>query len=214
MLCRICQSETKECVHPDNGHVFHDCLNCRFVSKDPGDYLSPEKEFDQYEQHENSIHDPSFVAFFERFLQAAVFPYVSDGKKAFDFGSGPSPVLAQLLERDYEYDVTIYDLFYAPEKTYKDKTFDVITTTEVMEHVPDPIEVFKELKAVMKEDSILAVMTLFRPDDSEAFFEWPYLCDFTHISFFTPKAMQIAADKIGLEVIYCDDSRYTTFKLK
>ncbi|WP_423190254.1 class I SAM-dependent methyltransferase [Alkalibacterium sp. f15] len=214
MQCKICQHETRELVHPGNGQLFHECLNCQFIFKNPAFYLSSEKEFEQYEHHENSIEDTRYVAFFEKYLQAAVLPFVSDGKKAFDFGSGPSPVLAQILERDYDYHVTIYDLFYAPEKTYENQLYDVITTTEVMEHIPDPIETFKELKTLMKADAILVVMTLFHPKDDNKLWGWHYIRDFTHISFFTPEAMQILADKIGLEVIYCDDQRYTTFKLK
>lgn len=214
MQCRICQSDTRELVHPSNGQVFHECLKCQFISKDPAFYLSSKKEFEQYEHHENSIDDPDYVAFFEEFLQAAVFPFVNDGKEALDFGSGPSPVLAQILERDYDYDVTIYDLFYEPETDYKNQTYDLITTTEVMEHIPDPIETFKELKALMHKDSILSVMTLFHPKDDTKFWGWHYIRDFTHISFFTPEAMKIIADKVGLEVVYCDDYRYTTFKLK
>lgn len=214
MHCRICQHDTKRLEHPSNGQVFHECVNCQFIFKDPKFYLTSEKEFKQYEQHENSINDPRYVAFFEKFLQSAVFPFVSDGKKALDFGSGPSPVLAQILERDYDFDVTIYDLFYEPDTDYKNQTYDLITTTEVMEHIPDPLETFKELKTLMKEDTILAVMTLFHPEDEEKLWGWHYIRDFTHISFFTPEAMQIVADKVGLELVYCDDYRYTTFKLK
>lgn len=214
MQCKICQHDTRELVHPSNGQVFHECLNCHFISKDPAFYLSSEKELAQYEHHENSIEDPRYVAFFEKFLQAAVFPFVNDGKQAFDFGSGPSPVLAQILERDHDYQVTIYDLFYEPDTEYKNQTYDLITTTEVMEHIPDPIETFKELKALMKEDSILSVMTLFHPKDEKKLWGWHYIRDFTHISFFTPEAMQIIADKLNLEMVYCDDYRYTTFKLK
>ena len=214
MQCRICQNDTRELVHPSNGQVFHECLNCHFISKDPAFYLDSEKEFEVYERHENSIEDPRYVAFFEKFLNAAVLPFVSEGKKAFDFGSGPSPVLAQLLERDYGYNVAIYDLYYAPERTYPGQKFDLITTTEVVEHIPEPLDTFAELTTLMKEDSILAVMTLFHPKDDSKLWGWHYIRDFTHISFFTPEAMQIIADKVGLEVVYCDDYRYTTFKLK
>lgn len=214
MQCRICQHDTKRLEHPSNGQVFHECVNCRFISKDPAFYLSSEKEFKQYEQHENSIEDPRYVAFFEKFLQAAVFPFVIEGRKALDFGSGPSPVLAQLLERDYGYDVTIYDLFYEPETVYQNQTYDLITSTEVMEHIPDPLETFRELETLMKADTVLAVMTLFHPKDINELWGWHYIRDFTHISFFTPEAMQIVADTVGFELVYCDDYRYTTFKLK
>lgn len=212
MTCIICSGLTRELVNPSDGQFFYECLYCHFIKKDPKHYLSEKKEFEQYEHHENSIEDPKYVEFFEKHLHAAVFPFVGEGKKAFDFGSGPSPVLAHLLERDYGYDMTIYDLFYSPEKRHEGKTFDLITTTEVVEHIPDPIETFKELKGLMKDDGILSVMTLFHPIDEKTFWEWHYTRDYTHILFFTPEAMQAIADKVGLEVIYSDDFRYTTFK--
>lgn len=40
-------------------------------------------------------------------------------KSGLDFGSGPSPVLAMIMERDYGFDMDIYDLFYSPEKPYR-----------------------------------------------------------------------------------------------
>lgn len=214
MQCKICQHETKKLTHPSNGHIFHECVNCHFIANDSTFYLNDKMEFQQYEQHENSIDDPRYVAFFEKFLTAAVFPFVNEGKKAFDYGSGPSPVLARLLERDYGYNTAIYDLYYSPERIYPGQTFDLITTTEVVEHIPEPLDVFAELKTLMKEDSILAVMTLFHPEDEKKFWGWHYIRDFTHISLFTPKAMESVAEKVGLEIVYCDDYRYTTFKLK
>ncbi|MCC5889695.1 MAG: class I SAM-dependent methyltransferase [Alkalibacterium sp.] len=214
MNCIICQSDTKELVHPDNGQVFHECLSCHFIKKNSTHHLTSEKELEQYEHHENSIDDPRYVAFFEKFLDAAVFPFTDEGREGLDFGSGPEPVLAQLLKRDYGYNMTIYDLFYSLEETYRNKTFDLITTTEVVEHIPDPLPIFLELKDLMKEDSILAVMTLFQPKDEKEFWNWHYIRDFTHISFFTPEAMRIISEKAGLEIIYCDNHRYTTFRKK
>jgi len=214
MKCLICNNMMDEIRHPKFVSIYHACPACGFISKDPQCYDTPEEEFAVYETHENSIDDPRYVAFFETFLHSAVFPFMNGEKNAFDFGSGPSPVLAQLMERDYGYRYSIYDKFYAPHKNYVGKKFDLITSTEVMEHIADPILIFKELKDLLKEDGILAIMTLFLPKSYDQFFGWHYMRDTTHVSFYTPKAMSIIADRVGLELIYCDDYRYTTFKRK
>lgn len=214
MQCIICEHVTHILQHPKARSKYHACSTCGFISKDSDYHVSMEEEFKVYETHENSIEDERYVAFFEKFLNAAVFPFVNGGKEAFDFGSGPSPVLAELMERDYGYDYTIYDKFYAPEKRYTGKKFDLITSTEVMEHIANPYPVFEELSDLLKEDSIFSVMTLFPPKDNENFFSWRYMRDETHLSFYTPKVMEILAEKVGLLIIYCDDYRYTTFKKK
>ena len=214
MHCIICEKSTYPIKHPNLETTYHVCSFCGFISKDKTFHLTDNQEFQLYELHENSIDDEKYVAFFESFLQEAVLPFTNKGKEALDFGSGPSPVLAQLMERDYGYDCTIYDKFYAPTTNYHAKKYDLITSTEVMEHIENPLPVFKEFKDLIKDDGIISVMTLFSPNIDENIFGWHYLRDSTHISIFTPKSMNIIAEKIGLEIIYCDNIRYTTFRKK
>lgn len=210
--CIICQNITDSKKHPKTNEVFHFCEHCDFIQKDTAYYLTEKEEHAHYNWHENSIEDLRYVAYFVRFLEAAVFPFVSRGKKGFDFGSGPSPVLAQLMERDYGYHFTLYDKFYARDNRYTHEEFDLITATEVIEHIANPLEVFKEWVSLMKEDSVLAVMTLFHPKEETDFWNWAYIHDKTHISLFTQKTMIALAEKVGLEIIYCDNHRYTSFR--
>lgn len=212
MNCKICTKPTDSLTHPTFFTKYHICSSCGFIRKDEEFHLSDKDEFSLYQLHNNSIEDENYVAFFERFLQDAVFPFTSGGKDALDFGSGPSPVLAQLMERDYGYKYTIHDKFYAPDTQYEANTYDLITATEVMEHIADPVPVFSELKDLLADDGILAVMTLFAPNTQDNFFGWHYLRDQTHVSIFTLTAMEIIADQVGLEIIYSDNKRYTTFK--
>lgn len=214
MHCLICQNQTQIKQDPRTESAYHFCNHCGFISKDSKNHPTPKEEFQIYELHENSIEDPRYVAFFEKFLQAAVFPFTTGGKKALDFGSGPSPVLAQLMERDYDYYYTIYDKFYAPDTTYNQQQYDLITTTEVVEHLADPLPVFKKLSELLVAGGILSVMTLFPPLNEADFFSWYYMSDITHLSFYRPQTMALIAQKMDLEMIYCDQHRYTTFKKK
>ncbi len=49
------------------------------------------------------------------FIDKTVIPFVSSGK-LLDFESGPEPVLVQLLNRDYNFEIDHYDLHYSPKK--------------------------------------------------------------------------------------------------
>ncbi len=211
--CKICHGSTEKFSHPKIGDFFH-CTRCEFISKDERQILPQNEELQLYERHENSIDDPDYVAFFQRFLEDAVFPYENGGSKGFDFGSGPSPVLAQLLERYHDYDMDIYDIYYAPEKVYTGKKYDLITCTEVAEHLENPVRYFRLFAALLKPGGILSVMTLFHNNDEEDFTGWYYMRDLTHISFYTPETLRYIAEETGLEMIHTDGVRYATFRLE
>lgn len=115
--CIICGSSTRIINHPKIADFYY-CLTCDFIGKDDQQLISKQQELQIYERHNNSIDDPVYVEYFNRFLKDAVFPFVNHGKHGFDFGSGPSPVLSQMLKRDHDYQMDIYDPFYAPDKTY------------------------------------------------------------------------------------------------
>lgn len=209
--CRICSFPTQILEYENLKADYHYCSNCKFISKDKKFILSIEDELKIYDNHNNSIDDPRYVDFFYDFLNSAVFDFVNNGKNGLDFGSGPSPVLSQILKRYHDYDMDIYDIYYSPEKTYLGKTYDLITCTEVIEHLDNPLPYFGLFHKLMKSDSILAVMTLFHKNDEEHFRDWNYARDKTHISFFTPTTFEVIAELTGFKVIYTNDERYITF---
>ncbi len=210
--CLLCSNNTSKIHHPKFAD-YHYCSNCEFISKDEDFIISKKDELEIYNNHNNSIEDPRYVEYFYKFLNAAVFPYVKNGKEGLDFGSGPSPVLAQILEGNHNYKMDIYDLFYAPEKVYQGKKYDLITTTEVVEHLKNPIEYFQLFSKMLKEDGVLAVKTLFHENNKSGFFNWHYIRDWSHISFYTGKTMEYIAAKVGLRIIYTDNTQYTSFVL-
>lgn len=210
--CKICGSGTREIIHEKTAVRYHCCPVCEFISMDESFLLTAEEEKRRYDAHENSLEDPSYVEYFRRFIDAAIRDNCRSGGRGLDFGSGPSPVLATLLERDYGFVMDIHDPFYAPGKPFLGKTYDLVTCTEVVEHLRDPMGYFRVFEGLLEEDGLLAIMTSFHPKDDEVFLNWHYRRDASHISFYTLKTMQRIALEVGLRIVYTDGERYTAFR--
>jgi len=212
--CKICGFETEEFYDKQFNIKFYHCSNCEFISKDENSIITEEEELKIYNYHNNSVEDQNYVDFFKKFLDSSVMKYVNNGKNGLDFGSGPSPVLATILEKDYNYSMDIYDLFYSKEKTYIGKKYDLITCTEVIEHLKNPMEYFLLFKQLLVNDGTLGIMTLFHSNNIEEFCDWYYRRDMSHISFFTAKTMVVISKLIKMELVYTDNNRYSVFKSK
>lgn len=211
-ICKVCNYSTTVISHPKFGDYFY-CCNCEFISKDESNRLNEEEEKLRYSIHNNSIEDKDYVDYLCRFLNRALIPFVGEGKKGLDFGSGPIPVLAQLLEEKFNYRMDTYDYYFSPEKVYIGKTYDLVTSTEVVEHLNNPLQYFNLFSKLLKPKGILAIMTQFHKNDKDHFLSWSYIRDRSHISFYTTKTLEYIADKVGLKVIYTDNFKYITFSL-
>jgi|AntRauTorcE11897_2_1112592.scaffolds.fasta_scaffold00001_524 hypothetical protein len=210
--CKICNSVTTPIINKKTNVKYHTCSYCEFTCKDEKHFVTKKEELTIYNFHNNFIYDPEYIAFFKKFINKAILPYASNIIKGLDFGSGPQPVLAELLKREYNYKMHIYDVFFAPEKVYENNKYDLVTCTEVVEHLKNPLEYFKIFKSLINNNGIIAVMTLLSPNNEKDFFDWWYIRDKTHISFFTLKTMQVIASKLGLKIVYTDNKRYITLK--
>ena len=165
----------------------------------------------KYDQHNNSLENEGYVQMFEDFIDLSIVPYIQDIQRALEFGSGPTPVFAKLLERR-GLEVDIYDLYYAPKKVYEHKMYDLITSTEVFEHLQKPLEILELLVKHTNNNGYIVLMTKFPPKDDKAFLAWWYRRDPTHISFFTPKSFEVMAKKVGLKVLKTINENIVVFQ--
>lgn len=149
------------------------------------------------------MDSPGYVGMFEAFLKAGVDPFAGEAARALDFGCGPEPVLARLLERrGYAVDRT--DLFFHPDEAYLNRRYDLITLTEVLEHLTDPLGTLRVLAQRLAPGGVLALMTLFHPDDPAKFADWWYRRDPTHVSFYTVETLGQVSGALGLKVLFSD----------
>ncbi len=206
MNCKICDKKAQHHFDTQMKWDFYYCKECQFFFKDPKHHLDEEREKKVYDNHNNTIEAPGYVEMFDSFIKNTFEPYLKDIQNVLDFGCGPGPVLSNLL-KERGLHVSIYDKFYFPKKIYKNYKYDLITSTEVLEHIDSPLEIFDFFYKHLNSGSYLAIMTQFHPNTPDDFFKWWYRRDPTHISFFRLKTFKVLAKKTGFEIVSCDEKK-------
>lgn len=211
MNCKICGSSNLELLDIQN--KYYHCQECEVIFTDPAEIVAPVEEKERYEGHDNNHQNEGYVKMFKNFIDAVIQPNINlkEIKDVLEFGCGPGPVLADLLETE-GLKVDLYDPYFFPDKVFLDKNYDLITSTEVFEHFSDPIEEMELLTSHLQEDSYLAVMTSFHPGPEE-FEDWWYKWDPTHIVFYNQNTFRKIASDFDLEIIYTDQEKYILFKV-
>lgn len=210
MNCKICDSDDLDILDIKNKYYY--CNNCQVIFIDSEEIVSPNKEEQRYEGHDNNHQNEGYVQMFEDFISEVIEAHVDLDKAedVLEFGCGPGPVLADLLESK-ELKVDLYDPYFFPKKVFKNKKYDLITSTEVFEHFSDPVKEMELLSFHLKEGSYLAVMTSFHPGPQK-FKDWWYKWDPTHIVFYNIKTFEKLAAEFDLEIVYTDHEKYILFK--
>jgi SAM-dependent methyltransferase len=217
--CKICFHPTKIILDPQLDTDYYYCTCCGFMSMDDKKVLSPELEQKRYLAHNHTLENKGYVDMLKAFVRESILPFHDDIKTALDFGSGPGLVLSMML-KEMGYEVDIYDIYFAPEPVYKNKTYDLITCTEVMEHLRNPLDTLDMLKDHVNPGGILAIMTVFHPvtfgkrkQPVEAVFkDWWYRRDRAHISFFGLETFWYIAGLLDLTILMSDGRNTISFR--
>jgi len=206
MNCKICRKPAASFYDAYMKCQTYHCSGCEFIFKDQAAIVSDERELKVYQQHNNTEDNLGYVAMFQDFIDKTIAPHKEEITTALDFGSGPNPVLARILERN-GFETEHYDKFFSTEKVYEGKSYDLITSTEVIEHISDVQDVMAFFAQHLNPGGYLALMTQFHPDDQEAYLNWWYRRDPTHIVFFRPKSFALLAQQHGFILRYHDDKK-------
>jgi hypothetical protein len=119
-----------------------------------------------------------------------------------DFGSGPVPVLSSLLEAA-GIRMQHWDPFFAPDPAPLQQRYDLVTLTEVIEHLRDPAGTLDQLADLVLPGGWIAGMTDLFPDDYPLE-RWYYLRDPTHVSLYRQRSMAWIADARGWTLSWLD----------
>ncbi|MFW5749739.1 MAG: class I SAM-dependent methyltransferase [Halanaerobium sp.] len=210
MECKICGSSNLELLDIQN--KYYHCHDCEVIFIDQAEIVNQAEEKNRYQGHDNNHQNEGYVRMFEDFIAEVIKPYINLDKieEGLDFGCGPGPVLADLLESE-GIEVDLYDPYFFPGKVFLNKKYDLITSTEVFEHFSNPIKEMELLTSHLGEGSYLAVMTSFHPGPDK-FEDWWYKWDPTHIVFYNQKTFNQIASDFGLDIMYTDQEKYILFK--
>ena len=199
MLCLVCQSQQLMLLGANLSQVecYH-CLHCDVIFKDPSRHLDWSEQRVRYDQHEN-VETPGYIQFFEQMV-LPLEKWLQPGMQILDWGSGPGekPVLAEIFRRR-GFDVSLYDPIYQPQLPCG--LFDVITSTEAMEHFLDPIGILSQILSYLRVGGMFAGLTQFHPGP-EKFLKWWYIKDPTHVVFYSEKTFRFLAERFGLAVLH------------
>ncbi len=199
--CPLCLNRgTQFLYESDDRHgtrEFYECGVCDLAFVPPEFHLPPDAEMERYLIHDNDPDDEGYRTFLSR-LWYVLRPALSQGQCGLDYGCGPGPALAQMMQED-GFCVKKYDLYFFPDPEPLAKDYDFITCTETVEHIRNPMEVFTMFGALLKPRGRLGIMTGIL-DDRSNFGDWRYQRDPTHIAFYTRRTFSWIAQQMGWDI--------------
>ncbi|MCB0358557.1 MAG: class I SAM-dependent methyltransferase [Bdellovibrionales bacterium] len=166
-----------------------------FVDRESVPSLDEERQ--RYLEHHNDIRDPRYRAFLGRVIDP-LYKRLSPPAQGLDFGSGPNPVLADLL-RNAGYHVEIFDPIFAPNSGQLGRGYDFVTAVEVVEHFHFPWREFELLSRLLLPGGWLAISTYLYNDDTD-FTSWHYARDATHVCFYHRQTFRWISERFPLEL--------------
>lgn len=190
MNCPVCERAELQHFQSIKQQHYLRCRECQCTVMAPECRLSAEQEKAIYQYHDNNPGDPGY----RRFLSKVADPLLARlprGANGLDFGCGPGPVLAGMLE-EVGMTMALYDPFFYPQPDVLQQQYDFITCTEVLEHLHQPASVLRQLDGLLKPGGLLAVMTCFQTDDTR-FASWHYRRDPTHVVFYKEETLESIA---------------------
>lgn len=205
MNCLLCQTDSN--VFEADTFV---CPECALVFKNPDVFLSAEEDVARYSSHQNISTDQGYLDFLGKLIQP-LKPFLPKKFNALDFGCGPGPTLSLLLV-EVGGTVENYDpIFFPDAHLLIPETYDVVTSTEVVEHFKTPQHDWESLIGLVKDNGLLGIMTQIYSKEID-YKSWWYKNDPTHIVFYQKETFHYLAATYNLEILYTDNKSITIFK--
>ncbi len=194
MACPVCRAASPRPFMQVDRRDYWRCGRCEATFLDPGQRLTAEEELAHYRHHQNDPDDPRYRRFLAK-LAEPLLAKLRPGMVGLDYGCGPGPALAAML-KEAGLEMRLYDPFFHPSSGALDRDYDVVTLSEVAEHLFEPAAEFERLDRLLKPGGWLGVMTCFQTDDN-SFATWHYRRDPTHVVFYRASTLQVVAEQRG-----------------
>ncbi|MEN0059177.1 MAG: class I SAM-dependent methyltransferase [Bdellovibrio sp.] len=205
MNCLLCQSsQTHSFIvqkKPEKNYFI--CQNCDVIAMHPSQRLSAFEERQRYDLHREAAGE-GHRAFLSPLLQSLneILQTTQSATKpltALDYGCGPSAILSQLMQQE-GLQTSHYDPFYFPDTSVLERTYHVVTATEVWEHFYNPAQSISVMIHLLRPRGLLGIMTSAHKGEA-AFHDWHYRRDPTHVTFYSERTMKWLAETFQLRIL-------------
>lgn len=195
--CPLCDSPDCAPFAEVDGRCYFRCARCVLTFLDPAQLPTAEEERATYALHENDPNDSGYRTFLSR-LTTHLVSRLMAGAHGLDYGCGPGPALARMLEEE-GFRMSVYDPVFSPDPSALDGRYDFVTCTEVVEHFHRPGGEFARLAGLLRPGGYIGIMTSWLADDA-GFARWHYRRDPTHVCFYKPETFAWIARQCGWTV--------------
>ena len=206
-ICPLCGAGAAIIGENRARHFLH-CRTCDLISVPHRWHLSSEDQRARYVKHHNSLQDVGYVRMLNRPI-ALLQQYDPDARRVLDYGSGPTPVLVELL-RQAGYDAAGYDPFFTRD-TPLSPPFDAVVSVETFEHFAEPRREMETIANLLRLGGCLILMTLFHRGPG-SISDWWYARDETHVAFYSPATLNWIAGSFGFDLLYCDNEQLAALR--
>lgn len=195
--CKICQSDSREFAQATilNKYTirYFQCSHCQFIQTEDPYWLS------EAYAHPMSTQDDGLVfrnLMLSQITQKIIEEFFTPSGHFLDYGGGYG-LLVRLM-RDIRFQFDWFDPFcpnlFAPEFPVKRSSYEVVTAFELFEHFVNPLAEIEKIFEFSRQ--ILFSTELLPPHHPHPDQWWYYaLSQGQHISFYTPQAFCIIAEK-------------------
>lgn len=180
------------------------CPRCGLIFTDAFDDWSDE-EFARHIYNEGYIDiDPEFAIdrpAHNAGLIARTFRGHEESLDVVDYGGGNGWFARQLTSSGFR-SATTYDRFHPDHRERPAGTFNLVTTFETIEHMPDPVAGAADLVSFLAEDGLIVISTLIQPQDilKERMHWWYAGPRNGHVTLFTYGSLARLFAPLGLKI--------------
>lgn len=232
-VCKICGGEAplygvvdfhRACVIPHGTRLslsgvpvyYRRCERCKFLFTDAFDDWSTNEFKTHIYNDEYKLVDPDYETKRPRDFADFIARYwgaIKEQARILDYGGGNGTLCAMLRENGFHTALT-YDPMVTAFASRPEGKYDLVTSFETLEHVPDPIGSVADIIEYSAEPGLILFSTLVQPADfDQQRLNWWYVGPRNgHVSLFSKQALAILWNRFGYKLASLNDNLHFAFR--